>query len=155
MLQDDPCMTNCHTANHNLDVMHHASSTLQQMYVTFVWLSSDQPPLNARHLPYCLHTHSSSLPLTLPPIAFLPLPLTPLPVLQCQRHTTVLPGGSRAGFFIGDAAGVGKGRQARTQHLHPLRAVCCLWLNTVVSTQSVVVDLCLKQGLLSIITRLF
>ena len=25
VLQDDPCMTNCHTANHNLNVMHHAS----------------------------------------------------------------------------------------------------------------------------------
>uniref|UniRef100_A0A1I8I7C1 AAA_34 domain-containing protein n=2 Tax=Macrostomum lignano TaxID=282301 RepID=A0A1I8I7C1_9PLAT len=29
----------------------------------------------------------------------------------CQRHRTLLPGGERAGFFIGDAAGVGKGRQ--------------------------------------------
>ena len=32
-------------------------------------------------------------------------------VLQCQRHLTLLPDGTRAGFFIGDAAGVGKGRQ--------------------------------------------
>ncbi|XP_033638096.1 protein FORGETTER 1-like [Asterias rubens] len=29
----------------------------------------------------------------------------------CQRHLTILPNGSRAGCFIGDAAGVGKGRQ--------------------------------------------
>ncbi|XP_022100278.1 protein FORGETTER 1-like [Acanthaster planci] len=29
----------------------------------------------------------------------------------CQRHQTVLPNGNRAGCFIGDAAGVGKGRQ--------------------------------------------
>ncbi|OWF49684.1 Protein strawberry notch [Mizuhopecten yessoensis] len=29
----------------------------------------------------------------------------------CQRHQTLLPNGQRAGFFIGDAAGVGKGRQ--------------------------------------------
>ena len=29
----------------------------------------------------------------------------------CQRHLTLLPGGRRAGFFIGDGAGVGKGRQ--------------------------------------------
>lgn len=29
----------------------------------------------------------------------------------CQRHLTLLPGGKRAGFFIGDGAGVGKGRQ--------------------------------------------
>lgn len=100
---------------------------------------------------YCLHTHSSSLSLTPPLIVVLPLP----PMLQCQRHTTILPGGSRAGFFIGDAAGVGKGRQARTQHLHPLCAVCCLCPNTVLSTQSVVVELYLKQGLLSIITMLF
>ena len=32
-------------------------------------------------------------------------------VLQCHRHLTLLPDGTRAGFFIGDAAGVGKGRQ--------------------------------------------
>ncbi|KAJ8310283.1 hypothetical protein KUTeg_012148 [Tegillarca granosa] len=29
----------------------------------------------------------------------------------CQRHQMILPDGRRAGFFIGDAAGVGKGRQ--------------------------------------------
>ncbi len=29
----------------------------------------------------------------------------------CQRHDAVLSSGSRAGFFIGDAAGIGKGRQ--------------------------------------------
>eukprot|EP00731_Ephydatia_muelleri_P029060 Em0020g704a len=29
----------------------------------------------------------------------------------CQRHLTILPDGSRGGFFIGDGAGVGKGRQ--------------------------------------------
>ncbi|XP_071502207.1 uncharacterized protein [Diadema antillarum] len=29
----------------------------------------------------------------------------------CQRHQQILPNGCRAGFFIGDAAGVGKGRQ--------------------------------------------
>ncbi|XP_029633048.1 protein strawberry notch homolog 1 isoform X1 [Octopus sinensis] len=29
----------------------------------------------------------------------------------CQKHQTVLPNGHRAGFFIGDGAGVGKGRQ--------------------------------------------
>ena len=30
---------------------------------------------------------------------------------QAHRHQKVLPNGERAGFFIGDAAGVGKGRQ--------------------------------------------
>ncbi|KAK3094762.1 hypothetical protein FSP39_005887 [Pinctada imbricata] len=29
----------------------------------------------------------------------------------CQQHLRILPSGQRAGFFIGDAAGVGKGRQ--------------------------------------------
>ncbi|XP_064614960.1 uncharacterized protein LOC135479136 [Liolophura sinensis] len=29
----------------------------------------------------------------------------------CQRHQLILPNGQRAGFFIGDGAGVGKGRQ--------------------------------------------
>eukprot|EP00277_Geminigera_cryophila_P001483 CAMPEP_0179412588 /NCGR_PEP_ID=MMETSP0799-20121207/4560_1 /TAXON_ID=46947 /ORGANISM="Geminigera cryophila, Strain CCMP2564" /LENGTH=461 /DNA_ID=CAMNT_0021184833 /DNA_START=177 /DNA_END=1560 /DNA_ORIENTATION=- len=29
----------------------------------------------------------------------------------CQRHQLILPGGTRAGFFLGDGAGVGKGRQ--------------------------------------------
>ncbi|XP_062521291.1 uncharacterized protein LOC134196225 isoform X2 [Corticium candelabrum] len=29
----------------------------------------------------------------------------------CQRHQMILPNNTRAGFFIGDAAGVGKGRQ--------------------------------------------
>ncbi|ESO98737.1 hypothetical protein LOTGIDRAFT_158685 [Lottia gigantea] len=29
----------------------------------------------------------------------------------CQRHQVLLPNGQRAGFFIGDGAGVGKGRQ--------------------------------------------
>lgn len=29
----------------------------------------------------------------------------------CQRHCEILPSGERAGFFIGDGAGVGKGRQ--------------------------------------------
>ncbi|XP_074658013.1 uncharacterized protein LOC141910988 [Tubulanus polymorphus] len=29
----------------------------------------------------------------------------------CQRHRVILPNGNRAGFFIGDGAGVGKGRQ--------------------------------------------
>lgn len=29
----------------------------------------------------------------------------------CQRHTMYLPDGARAGFFIADGAGVGKGRQ--------------------------------------------
>ncbi len=29
----------------------------------------------------------------------------------CQRHLAILPNGFRAGFFIGDGAGVGKGRQ--------------------------------------------
>ncbi|XP_072033726.1 uncharacterized protein [Amphiura filiformis] len=29
----------------------------------------------------------------------------------CQRHQRTLPDGNRAGFFLGDAAGVGKGRQ--------------------------------------------
>ncbi|XP_065056159.1 uncharacterized protein LOC135684506 [Rhopilema esculentum] len=29
----------------------------------------------------------------------------------CQRHQKILPNGTRAGFFIGDGAGVGKGRQ--------------------------------------------
>ncbi|KAH3812323.1 hypothetical protein DPMN_140752 [Dreissena polymorpha] len=32
-------------------------------------------------------------------------------IQACQRHQMVLPSGQRAGFFIGDAAGVGKGRQ--------------------------------------------
>ncbi|PIK62947.1 hypothetical protein BSL78_00074 [Apostichopus japonicus] len=32
-------------------------------------------------------------------------------LFACQRHQTILPNESRAGFFIGDAAGVGKGRQ--------------------------------------------
>ncbi|XP_064639306.1 uncharacterized protein LOC135494911 [Lineus longissimus] len=46
----------------------------------------------------------------------------------CQRHQLILPNGTRAGFFIGDGAGVGKGRQisgivldnfcrGRTQHV--------------------------------------
>ena len=35
----------------------------------------------------------------------------------CQRHLTLLPGGSRAGFFIGDGAGVGKGRQVCVQQV--------------------------------------
>ena len=29
----------------------------------------------------------------------------------CQKHCELLPDGSRAGFMIGDGAGVGKGRQ--------------------------------------------
>jgi hypothetical protein len=29
----------------------------------------------------------------------------------CQKHLEILPSGQRAGFFIGDGAGVGKGRQ--------------------------------------------
>lgn len=29
----------------------------------------------------------------------------------CQRHQLMLAGGTRAGFFLGDGAGVGKGRQ--------------------------------------------
>lgn len=29
----------------------------------------------------------------------------------------ILPSGQRAGFFIGDAAGVGKGRQVRSSHV--------------------------------------
>lgn len=29
----------------------------------------------------------------------------------CARHQELLPSGERAGFFIGDGAGVGKGRQ--------------------------------------------
>lgn len=31
-------------------------------------------------------------------------------VYACQRHERTLPDGQRAGFFIGDGAGVGKGR---------------------------------------------
>eukprot|EP01045_Picozoa_sp_COSAG04_P026037 COSAG04_NODE_3533_length_2732_cov_13.411162_2_plen_270_part_00 len=31
--------------------------------------------------------------------------------LACQRHTSFLPDGRRAGFLLGDGAGVGKGRQ--------------------------------------------
>jgi P-loop containing NTP hydrolase pore-1 len=31
-------------------------------------------------------------------------------VYACQRHEQALPDGQRAGFFIGDGAGVGKGR---------------------------------------------
>ena len=51
---------------------------------------------------------SFSLPSSSPPSS----PPSPFS-LQCQRHLTVLPNGSRAGFFIGDGAGVGKGRQVR------------------------------------------
>lgn len=29
----------------------------------------------------------------------------------CTKHQEILPNGERAGFFIGDGAGVGKGRQ--------------------------------------------
>ena len=29
----------------------------------------------------------------------------------CQRHRTILPNGRRGAFFMGDGAGVGKGRQ--------------------------------------------
>lgn len=29
----------------------------------------------------------------------------------CQRHETILPSGQRAGFFLGDGVGLGKGRQ--------------------------------------------
>ena len=32
-------------------------------------------------------------------------------LFACQRHLQILPNGNRAGFFIGDGAGVGKGRQ--------------------------------------------
>eukprot|EP00794_Sanderia_malayensis_P010733 gene10733-11882_t len=32
-------------------------------------------------------------------------------LFSCQRHQQILPNGNRAGFFIGDGAGVGKGRQ--------------------------------------------
>ena len=32
-------------------------------------------------------------------------------LFACQRHLKILPNGNRAGFFIGDGAGVGKGRQ--------------------------------------------
>lgn len=31
--------------------------------------------------------------------------------LQCQRHQMILPDGKRAGFFLADGTGVGKGRQ--------------------------------------------
>ena len=31
-------------------------------------------------------------------------------VYACQRHERMLPDNQRAGFFIGDGAGVGKGR---------------------------------------------
>ncbi|KAF6136595.1 hypothetical protein GIB67_016051 [Kingdonia uniflora] len=31
-------------------------------------------------------------------------------IYSCQRHLQQLPDGTRAGFFIGDGAGVGKGR---------------------------------------------
>lgn len=33
--------------------------------------------------------------------------------MQCQRHQKILANGCRAGFFMGDAAGVGKGRQVK------------------------------------------
>lgn len=37
----------------------------------------------------------------------------------CRKHQEVLPSGQRAGFFIGDGAGVGKGRQiAGAPHQH-------------------------------------
>jgi hypothetical protein len=29
----------------------------------------------------------------------------------CQRHETLLASGQRAGFFLGDGVGLGKGRQ--------------------------------------------
>ena len=32
-------------------------------------------------------------------------------LFACQKHLSILPSGERAGFFIGDGAGVGKGRQ--------------------------------------------
>ena len=32
-------------------------------------------------------------------------------LFACQKHQSILPSGERAGFFIGDGAGVGKGRQ--------------------------------------------
>ena len=32
-------------------------------------------------------------------------------LFACQRHQYILPNSTRAGFFLGDAAGVGKGRQ--------------------------------------------
>lgn len=31
--------------------------------------------------------------------------------LACARHETFLPNGQRAGFYLGDGPGVGKGRQ--------------------------------------------
>lgn len=38
-------------------------------------------------------------------------------VYACQRHERKLPDGQRAGFFIGDGAGVGKGRTIAGDHI--------------------------------------
>ena len=58
VLQDDPCMTNCHTANHNLNVMHHASSTLQQfhIYKTCMKLSVNE---DLTVTVYCVYTDNT------------------------------------------------------------------------------------------------
>lgn len=44
----------------------------------------------------------------------------------CRKHLEILPSGQRAGFFIGDGAGVGKGRQIagarRSAHRLPARS---------------------------------
>ena len=40
----------------------------------------------------------------------------------CSKHLEILPTGQRAGFFIGDGAGVGKGRQIAGAHTCSLRA---------------------------------
>ena len=44
----------------------------------------------------------------------------------CQRHEARLPGGERAGFFLGDGVGLGKGRQLAGLIWHNLLQVCTL-----------------------------
>lgn len=45
-------------------------------------------------------------------------------VYACQRHHQLLPDGTRAGMFIGDGAGVGKGRTIAGAPVLP----SCLWM---------------------------
>jgi hypothetical protein len=40
----------------------------------------------------------------------------------CTKHLEILPSGERAGFFIGDGAGVGKGGPRRRRRSAPARA---------------------------------
>ena len=65
----------------------------------------------------------------------------------CQRHQLMLAGGTRAGFFLGDGAGVGKGRQIaglvrNGMYLPPFAAMPCI-IHTYTSEARVVVASCL------------